>query len=97
MTASSKPVHDEALFRLIVQASPAGLLLVDEHGEIVLANQKALQYFGFEEPQLLGQAVETLIPDAHHAAHAEHMARYMSQPRSLDGCRAGFVCTSTRW
>ena len=82
MTASSKPVHDEALFRLIVQASPAGLLLVDEHGEIVLANQKALQYFGFEEPQLLGQAVETLIPAAHHAAHAEHMARYMSQPRS---------------
>ncbi len=73
---------DEQLFRLIVQASPAGLLLVDRDGIIVLASQRALEFFDYEEAQLVGESVEKLIPFAHHAVHTEQRARYMSQPQT---------------
>jgi len=73
---------DEHLFRLIIQASPAGLLLVDDHGKIVLANQRSLEFFGYREAELLGQPVEKLIPIAHREAHGGQRARYMSQPQT---------------
>lgn len=73
---------DEQLFRLIVQATPAGLLLVDGQGKIVLVSQRALKLLDYSEAELLGQPVEKLIPAAHHAAHVGHRARYMSQPQT---------------
>lgn len=75
-------IADEQLFRLIVQASPAGLLLVDGQGKIVLVSGRALEFFGYGEAELIGQPVSLLIPAAHHAAHAEQMARYMSHPQT---------------
>ncbi len=73
---------DEQLFRLIIQASPAGMLLVDQDGKIVLASQRALEFFDYTESQLLGESVEKLIPIAHAAAHIGHRARYMSHPQT---------------
>ena len=73
---------DEQLFRLIVQATPAGLLLVDGEGYIVLVSQRALKLLDYREEELLGQPVEKLIPDAHQAAHVGHRVRYMSQPQT---------------
>lgn len=82
MTQPEKSVTaDERLFRLIVQASPAGLLLVDGQGKIVLVSERALEFFGYDEDELIGQPVHTLIPAAHHAAHAEQLTRYMSHPQ----------------
>ncbi len=75
-------VADEQLFRLIVQASPAGLLLVDGQGKIVLVSGRALEFFGYQEAELVGQPVAILIPAAHHVAHSEQMARYMSHPQT---------------
>ena len=73
---------DEQLFRLIIQASPAGMLLVDVEGKIVLVSQRALEFFDYTESQLLGEPVEKLIPIAHSAEHAAHRARYMSHPQT---------------
>ncbi len=75
-------IADEQLLRLIVQASPAGLLLVDGDGKIVLVSGRALEFFGYSEKELIGQPVALLIPAAHHAAHTEQMARYMSHPQT---------------
>lgn len=75
-------IADEQLFRLIIQASPAGLLLVDGQGRIVLVSQRALEFFGYDEAELVGQPVDLLIPAAHHSAHAQQLARYMSHPQT---------------
>lgn len=82
MSDNSPLYADEQLFRLIVQASPAGLLLVDETGKIVLVSQRALEFFDYPESDLLGETVEKLIPPAHHATHVGQRARYMSQPQA---------------
>lgn len=82
MSHNSAFFSDERLFRLIVQASPAGLLLVDRQGRIVLASQRALEFFGYDESELVGQPVENLIPNAHRASHQGQLARYMSHPQT---------------
>jgi two-component system, LuxR family, sensor kinase FixL len=90
----SNPLYsDERFFRLMVQVSPAGMLIVDGDGRIVLVNRKALELFGYEQEELLGGSVGQLLPEAHQCAHVSLMARYMShpQPRSMAAGRDLFA------
>jgi PAS domain S-box-containing protein len=82
-------------FRLVVEASPNGMLMVDEDGTILLVNQQVEQLFGYERAELIGQPVEMLVPQrmrSHHAgdrekffAHSE--SRAMGKGRDLYGVR----------
>jgi PAS domain S-box-containing protein len=82
MTNSPVFTADERLLRLIVQASPAGMLIANGKGQIVIINEQALHWLGYEESELLGEPVDTLIPAAHRAAHESQRARYMSHPET---------------
>lgn len=73
-------IADEQLCRLVVQVLPAAMVLVDDTGRIVLLSHRALELFGYEEAELVGQAFTALIPDAHLSAHAPPNARDMSHP-----------------
>lgn len=70
------------LARLIVDASPAGMLIVDSRGKIALVNPQALQWFGYDEEDLLGESIEILIPTDLRARHHEQRADYSSNPRA---------------
>ncbi len=82
-------------FRVMVEASPSGLLMVDENGTILLVNLQIEQQFGYERAELIGQPVEMLVPQpmrSHHAgdrakffAHSE--LRAMGKGRDLHGMR----------
>ncbi|MCA9129054.1 MAG: PAS domain S-box protein [Planctomycetales bacterium] len=73
------------LFQLIVEASPAGMLIVDQHGSIVMSNPQILEWFGYTEEDLVGQSIEKLVPEAHRTQHTAHRARYMNHisPRPM--------------
>ncbi len=87
----------EEQFRLVVEASPSGMLMVDELGAILMVNQQIEQLFGYERTELIGQSVEMLVPQrmrSHHAgdraefiAHSE--SRAMGKGRDLYGLRKG--------
>lgn len=66
----------EAKFRRLLEAAPDGMVIVDEHGRIGLANAQAQKLFGYTEAELLGQGVEILVPEARRPAHAEHRRGY---------------------
>ncbi len=82
-------------FRLVVEASPNGMLMVGEDGTILMVNQQIEQLFGYERTELIGQPVEMLVPQrmrSHHAgdrakffAHSE--SRAMGKGRDLYGVR----------
>jgi two-component system sensor kinase FixL len=76
---------DARFFRLITQASPAGMVITDADGMIVLINSKAEEIFGYSHDELIGQPVEGLIPRAHRGVHLSHRACYMAhpEPRSM--------------
>jgi two-component system, sporulation sensor kinase E len=87
--------QEEDRFRLVVEASPNGMLMVDEDGTILLVNRQIEQLFGYERAELIGQPVEMLVPQrmrSHHAGDraeffAHSASRAMGKGRDLYGVR----------
>ncbi|GJL55647.1 MAG: hypothetical protein NPIRA02_27790 [Nitrospirales bacterium] len=75
--------------RLVIEAIPSGLIMINEDGVIVLANQVLEELFGYEHGELLGQTIEVLVPERFCGAHPEHRARVFAHPESrvLGGTR----------
>ena len=71
---------DERFLQLILQASPAGMVIANGKGIIVLANPEAERIFGYSSGEMLGLAVERLIPEAHRRHHVAHRERYTAHP-----------------
>ncbi|MGA6829360.1 two-component system sensor histidine kinase NtrB [Nitrospira sp. NS4] len=88
-------LKDEGQFRLIVDAAPNGMLLVNKAGTIVMANACVLNLFGYQPDELIGQSVEVLLPPDRRAAHpaqrtefhAHMKARSMGGGKELFGLR----------
>jgi two-component system, cell cycle sensor histidine kinase and response regulator CckA len=75
----------EARFQELFEFSPDGILMVDENGLIVVANRRAELLFGYSREELIGLAVEMLMPEANGPKHVEQRRRFLasSAPRSM--------------
>lgn len=71
MSASS-----EGLYRAIFEASPDGVVVVDDTGVIVDLNLQAEELFGYARAELLGQPVEVLVPEGVREAHRARRKAY---------------------
>ena len=69
-------MQTERRFRELLEAAPDAIIEVDRDGRIVLINLVAEKLFGYKREELMGQTVETLVPDALRAGHAQHRAGY---------------------
>jgi protein-histidine pros-kinase len=56
-------------------------VLVNQEGRIVLVNLQTEKLFGYGREELLGQAVETLVPERLRGRHRGHRAGFMGHPR----------------
>jgi len=70
----------EEHFRLVVEAAPSALLMVDEHGVMTLVNSQTEQLFGYSRAELLGQPVEMLVPERFWALHPRHREGFFQTP-----------------
>ncbi|KRB73252.1 hypothetical protein ASE01_21110 [Nocardioides sp. Root190] len=70
---------DDAL-RLIIEASPSAMLLVDGNGRIVLVNSEAEQSFGYTRDELLDLTVEDLVPARFRRHHDTERSAYVAHP-----------------
>jgi PAS domain S-box-containing protein len=52
-----------------VESSPTGLLMIDANGRIVLVNRAIERMFGYAREELIGQAVELLVPQRYRTTH----------------------------
>ena len=64
---------------LLLDTAPDAMLSVAPDGRIVRANQMAEQFFGYRDDQLLGMAVEQLIPLDYREAHQAQRSQYFQQ------------------
>ena len=64
--------------QVMLDAAPSGMMLVDEDGSIVMANQLLAMQFGYVSTELLGQPVEVLIPERLRTNHPEYLKRFFS-------------------
>lgn len=61
--------------------SPDATFLVDAEGRILSVNSLAAEMFGYARDELLGKAIETLIPQRFIGRHVGHRVGYMEAPR----------------
>lgn len=59
----------EAWSQGIIESSPDGLLVVDFRGTILMTNRQSEAIFGYEPGELIGQAIELLVPSAVRPRH----------------------------
>jgi len=71
---------DRELLELAFDLSPAGMLVVDGEGGILLVNREIERLFGHSRDELIGRPVETLIPAPLRSIHSEHRQRFYSEP-----------------
>ena len=64
----------------LIDALGDGLALSREDGEIVLANSRCAEMFGYQRDQLIGRRVESLVPPDLRAAHEDYRAAYARAP-----------------
>jgi len=67
-------------FRALLEAAPDAIVIVNQQGEIVLVNSQTENLFGFPRNELLGKAIEALIPRRFHAKHPGHRDGYFADP-----------------
>ena len=75
-------LETESWFRSIIESAPDGMLVVDAEGRILLSNPKAEKIFGHEIGELVGTAVDQLVPVVVRGSHAEKRARFMAEGQS---------------
>ncbi|HKA35818.1 MAG TPA: PAS domain S-box protein [Thermoanaerobaculia bacterium] len=75
-------MESEGLFRSLFEAAPDAIVIVDASGRIVLLNAPAESLFGYAREELVGRAVETLVPKRFQAAHEGHRGGYGASPHS---------------
>ncbi len=71
--------HGEQLHALFKQTSDA-LLLVDREGQIREVNPQLERHFGYSRDELVGQAVEMLVPEELRVNHGARRGDYMVRP-----------------
>lgn len=76
-------------FRLVVEASPNAIVLVDSRGQIAMANRQAEQLFGHPREAMLGKPVEMLLPETLRQGHVPSRQGYQAnpEPRRMGGNR----------
>ena len=74
--------RSEAHLRTLFEYSPDAIIVSDAEGKITDVNGQTERYFGYSRAQLLGQSVETLVPERYRASHPKHRQNYAHQAKA---------------
>jgi two-component system sensor histidine kinase/response regulator len=72
----------ETEFRQLLESTPDAIVGVGRDGRIVLVNAQTEQLFGYRRGQLIGQLVETLVPQRFRGVHPGHRSGFFAAPSS---------------
>ncbi len=72
----------EQRFHELLEAAPDAIIEVNSEGHILTLNAATEQLFGYNRAELLGQPVETLVPEGLRRKHAGYRAGYRVNPVS---------------
>jgi len=79
--------QNQDIFNVLFEAVSEGILVVDEKQVIVATNGSIKEMFGYDDGQLIGKPLQTLIPTRYHKAHGGHFKKFMnhSDKRQMGG------------
>ncbi len=71
----------EERFRVLLDTAPYAVVVVDQAGRIVLVNPRVREFFGYEPNELVGETLETLVPETLRSVHERHRREYLRDAR----------------
>jgi len=74
------PSGEEQRLRLVIEATPNAMIMVDRHGTITLVNSQTERLFGYQRSEMLGQSVEMLVPQRFRHAHHDYRHGFFAHP-----------------
>lgn len=72
----------EDRFRMVIEAAPNSMVMVNKAGQIVLVNSQAEKLFGYTRAEMIGKTVELLIPEKFKATHPTLRKEFMEHPQT---------------
>ena len=72
----------ETLFRQVVEAAPNAMVMINPSGLIEMVNAQAERLFGYDRAELLGRAIEMLVPVRFRGQHPGLRGSFFSKPFS---------------
>lgn len=67
-------------FRAAFESSPTGMIIISSDGKITAVNKEIERLFGYDRSELVGQLIETLIPDEYKSGHPLFRDGYVKNP-----------------
>lgn len=75
-------MHAEPMVQALLHAMPDATVIVDAAAQIVLLNQQAERLFDYTQSELVGQAIEVLLPQRLRTRHEQHRAGFIAAPHA---------------
>ena len=72
----------EQKFRVMLEAAPDAIIIMDRSGDIILVNARTETLFGHRRSDLLGRKIEFLLPQRYHGKHPSHRDRFYAGPKA---------------
>jgi PAS domain S-box-containing protein len=72
----------DSRFRLVVEASPSAMVMVNAAGRIEMVNIQAERVFGYARTEMVGQPVEMLLPERMRGHHPALRSSFFTDPQS---------------
>lgn len=67
--------------RVVFEAAPDAIVVVDREGAIRDANARVEKMFGYTKTELVGETIEVLVPESTRSGHRGFRKEYVSRPR----------------
>jgi two-component system sensor kinase FixL len=78
----TKRKQAEEQFRLVVEAAPSAMIMVNTEGSITLVNTQTEAIFGYSRQELIGRQIDTLVPERFRSHHMEYRHGYFGDARA---------------
>jgi PAS domain S-box-containing protein len=78
-----RTIAENSLSRVerFLDSTPDPIVIVGDQGVIQLVNRQTLNVFGYTKEELIGQKIETLLPERFREKHGNHRAGFFDAPK----------------
>src|ERR1700682_1804255 len=73
-------MEPEDVLRSAAEVCPFAIIMVEPLGRILFANSELERMFGYAHDELVGQAIEILVPASLRAQHIQHRSQFAGRP-----------------